>query len=79
MTRIPSTGKPVWHYGERTAKLTFTVPYVGEVSVTVHAALPGGGWRQTSEERKELAARHAVLLVRNLANALERDHSEAVD
>jgi hypothetical protein len=79
MTQTTSTGKPVWQYGERTAQLTFAIPHVGELSLTVHAALPGAGWRQTPEEQKELAMRHAILLVRNLANVLERHRSEMAD
>jgi len=60
------TEKLVWEQGQRTAKVTFTIPYVGKLVLEVEL-----GDRETAEERKALAFRQAKLLVRNLANTLD--------
>jgi len=62
-----------WKDGDRTATANFKIPYVGELSIEVESALPGGGSGQTPAERKSLAVRHARLLIRNLANQLDRE------
>jgi hypothetical protein len=67
-----SKTKLEWNDGERHSKAAFTIEYVGRVNIEVDSALPGSGARQSPEERHALALRHARLLVRNLANALER-------
>ena len=61
----------VWEYSKRHAKLNFAIPNVGKLSLEVEATLPGAGDSQSETDRKELAARHARLLVRNFARALE--------
>ncbi len=43
--------------GDRTAKLTFAIPYVGELSFTVEAEFSGAGLRQTPDEQTGLASR----------------------
>jgi hypothetical protein len=45
------------------------------LSIEVEAALPDTGPEQTKEERRSLAVRHARLLIRNLANHLDREAS----
>ena len=67
-----SASKLVWNETERQAKAAFSIAHVGRLSFEVEAELPGAGARQTPEERHALALRHARLLVRNLANELER-------
>jgi hypothetical protein len=62
-----------WTDGDRTATANFTIPYVGQLSIEVESALPGDGSGQTPEERKSLAVRNARLLIRNLANRLDRE------
>ena len=62
----------VWNENEGVAKAAFSISQVGRLSFEVEAGLPGAGARQTPEERHALALRHAKLLVRNLANELER-------
>ena len=64
--------KFVWKDGEKSAQASFTIPLVGEVSLEVEADLPATGGKQTSEQRKALAMRHARLLVRNLVHELDR-------
>jgi hypothetical protein len=72
MVTPTSNAKLTWQLGDRTAKLTFAIPYVEELSLTVEAELPGAGLRQTSDEQKGLALRHANLMLRNLMNALDK-------
>lgn len=67
-----SKSKLVWNDGDRLAKAAFTIENIGRVSIEVEAELPGAGPGQSAQERRALALRHARLLVRNLANALER-------
>jgi len=74
MVTPTSNPKPIWLLGERTAKLTVAIPYVGELSLTVEAQPPGAGPRQAPDEQKGLALRHANLLLRNL-NALDKGGS----
>jgi hypothetical protein len=64
--------KFVWKDGAKGAQASFTIPLVGEVSLEVEADLPATGAKQTREQRKALAMRHARLLVRNLVNELDR-------
>jgi hypothetical protein len=64
--------KLAWEYGGRSATATFAILNVGELSLRVEAELPGTDGRQTPEEQKQLALRHARLLARNLMNALDR-------
>jgi hypothetical protein len=73
MDQIVSTEKVTWQYGERRAKANFQIPLVGKLSLEVEVQLPGGGVKETADERKELALRHARMLVRLLANSLERE------
>ena len=54
-----STSGLVWKDGERGARLTFRIPHVGELTIEVESKLPGTGIRQTPEERRALALRHA--------------------
>jgi hypothetical protein len=63
--------KLLWTDENRQAKARFSITYVGELTIEVESEVPGGGSRN-AEERKALAMRHAKLLVRNLANELER-------
>jgi hypothetical protein len=72
MVTPTSNAKLTWQLGDRTAKLTFAIPYVEELSLTVEAELPGAGLRQTPDEQKGLALRHANLMLRNLMNALDK-------
>ena len=67
-----ATQKLVWEQGKRNARASFTIPYVGKLSLEVETQFPGAGDRESPIEHKELALRHAKLLVRNLANALDR-------
>jgi hypothetical protein len=67
-----SISKLEWNETERSAKAAFSISDVGHLSFEVAAEMPGAGARQTPEERHALALRHAKLLVRNLANELER-------
>ncbi len=46
--------------------------HVGELTFEVESAFPGGESAHTPEEQRALAVRHARLLVRNLANELDR-------
>jgi hypothetical protein len=62
----------IWQQGERTAKASYSIPYIGELNVEVHAELPGAGGREPADDQRKLALRHAKLLVRNLVNALDR-------
>jgi hypothetical protein len=62
----------LWTDEQRQAKAQFSIPYVGQLTIEVESELPGADARQTAAERKALAIRHAKLLVRNLANELER-------
>lgn len=62
----------LWNEDTRVAKAAFSIAQVGRLSFEVEAELPGAGPGQTKEERHALALRHAKLLVRNLANELER-------
>jgi len=61
-----------WTDEQQQAKAQFSIPYVGQLTIEVESGLPGSGSTQTPAERKALAIRHAKLLVRNLANELER-------
>ncbi len=72
MATPTSDAKLIWQLGDRTAKLTFAIPNVGELSLTVGAELPGTGVRQMPDEQKRLALRHAKLMLRNLMNALDK-------
>jgi hypothetical protein len=65
-----SNAKLIWQLGERTAQVTYAIPYVGELHLKVEAELPGAG-AQTPDEQRGLALRHANLLSRNLMNALD--------
>jgi hypothetical protein len=67
-----SNAKLIWQLGDRTAKVAFAVPYLGELSLTVATELPGAGLRQTPDEQKALALRHAKLMLRSLMNALDK-------
>jgi hypothetical protein len=67
-----SATKLEWNDGDRQSKAAFTIEYVGRVNIEVESGLPGSGAGLSREERRALALRHAKLLVRNLANALER-------
>jgi hypothetical protein len=73
-----SEGKLSWQQTGHQAKASYSIPYVGEVSLNVEAELPGAGDLQTPEEQKELALRHAKLLVRSLAHELDRQSSLTV-
>jgi len=69
---MEAKGKLIWQQGERTAKVHYSIPYVGELNLEVSAALPGAGVREPAEEQRDLALRHVRLLLRNLMNALDR-------
>lgn len=69
---VETTPKLVWQQERRTAKASYSIPYVGEMHVTVNAELPGAGDRESADERREIALRHVRLLVRNFLNALDR-------
>lgn len=58
--------------GERDDQAAFSIAHIGRLNLEVEAHWPGAGLGQTPEERHALALRHAKLLVRNLANELER-------
>ncbi|WP_119270578.1 hypothetical protein [Taklimakanibacter deserti] len=66
------TGKLNWQQGERTAKASYSIPYIGELNIEVHAELPGAGGPQPADDQRKLALRHARLLVRSFVNALDR-------
>jgi len=68
-----SGAKTIWEHGKRISKASFSIPYIGELSLQVEAELPGAGGRLTAEEQKELVLRHARLLVRNFVNLLDRE------
>ena len=68
-----SNSNLTWKDGDRTATANFRIPNVGQLSIEVDSALPGNGSGHTAAERKSLAIRHARLLIRNLANQLERE------
>ena len=70
MEKSMRTSRLIWLDGSRNATATFRIPYVGELTIEVEAELPGD--KQTAEERRALAIRHAQLLLRNLANELDR-------
>ena len=72
MATPKSDAKIIWQLGDRTAKLTFAIPYVGELNLTVGAELPGTGVRHMPDEQKGLALRHAKLMLRILINALDK-------
>jgi hypothetical protein len=67
-----SVSKLVWNETERQAKAAFYIANVGTLNFEVESKLPGAGAWESPEERHALALRHAKLLVRNLANELER-------
>jgi hypothetical protein len=67
-----SKSKLVWTEENHLAKADFTIDHVGRLNFEVASDLPGAGEGQPAEERRALALRHAKLLVRNLANELER-------
>jgi hypothetical protein len=64
--------KLLWTDGNRQATARFSIPYVGELTIEVESEIPGAEAEQSVAERRALAIRHAKLLVRNLANELER-------
>jgi hypothetical protein len=64
--------KLLWTDGSRQATARFSIPYVGELTVEVESELPGADTEQSTAERRALAIRHAKLLLRNLANELDR-------
>lgn len=65
--------KLLWDSAEKRAKAHFSIENIGTLSFEVEANLPGGGERQTADEKRALALRHARLLVRGLASELERE------
>ncbi len=67
-----ATNRIIWKDGDRNTEASFRIPYVGELTIQVESELPGSGTKQTEEERRALAIRHAQLLIRNLANELDR-------
>jgi hypothetical protein len=62
-----------WDGIDRKAKAHFSIEHVGTLSFEVESNLPGGGIRQTAEEKRALALRHAQLLLRGLTTELERE------
>jgi hypothetical protein len=71
--RMESVEKLTWQQGERTAKASYSIPYIGELKVEVHAELPGTGTPELADDQRELALRHVKLLVRNFVSALDRE------
>ncbi len=67
-----STSKLTWNEETRTFKANYHIEHVGNIHFEVDSNLPGGGSRQSTEEKRALALRHAKLLVRGLATELER-------
>lgn len=67
-----SASKLVWQDGRQTATADFSIPHIGQLKLEVYSAFPGDSRKRTTEECHELAIRHARLLVRNLANELDR-------
>ncbi|WP_119271404.1 hypothetical protein [Taklimakanibacter deserti] len=67
-----SKSKLIWSEEDHSAKANFTIDHVGRLNFEVASDLPGAGLDQPAAERRALALRHAKLLVRNLANELER-------
>jgi len=65
MTKLESSD------GDRHSKAAFTIEYVRRVNIEVESGLLGSGLGLSPQEHRALALRHAKLLVRNLANALE--------
>jgi hypothetical protein len=61
-----------WESVDRIAKAEFSIEHVGSLRFEIDSKPPDDGARQSAEERKALALRHAKLLVRNLASELER-------
>lgn len=66
-----------WDGGsDRKIKAHFSIEHVGNLSFEVESNLPGCGSRQSAEEKRALALRHAQLLVRGLAKELERENRQ---
>ncbi|WP_119390993.1 hypothetical protein [Taklimakanibacter lacteus] len=61
-----------WNEETRSFKANYRIEHVGNIHFEVDSNLPGGGARQSGDEKKALALRHAKLLVRSLAAELER-------
>lgn len=71
-----SRSKLIWSEGDHLAKANFTIDHVGRLNIEVAADFPGAGENQPAEERRALALRHAKLLVRSLANELDRQSQQ---
>lgn len=67
-----SNSKLTWNEENKSVKADYHIEHVGNLHFEVDSNLPGGGVRQSAEERRALALRHAKLLVRGLAAELER-------
>lgn len=61
-----------WNEDTKSFKANYRIEHVGNIHFEVDSNLPGGGARQSVDEKKALALRHAKLLVRSLAAELER-------
>lgn len=70
---MASTAKLIWQLGERTAKASYSIAYIGELHIEVHAELAGAIGGESADDRRELALRHVRLLVRNFVDALDRN------
>lgn len=67
-----SKAKLVWKDSGDLTKADFVIDHVGRLNIEVASDLPASGARLPLPERRALALRHAKLLVRSLANELER-------
>lgn len=67
-----SNSRLTWNEETRSFKADYHIEHVGNIHFEVDSNLPGGGMRQSAEEKRALALRHAKLLVRGLAAELER-------
>ncbi len=67
-----SKARLTWNEEAKSFKADYHIEHVGNIHFEVDSNLPGGGARQTGEEKRALALRHARLLVRGLAAELER-------
>jgi hypothetical protein len=67
-----SNSKLTWNEESKSFKANYRIEHVGNIHFEVDSNLPGGGARQSPEEKRALALRHAQLLVRGLATELER-------
>jgi len=68
-----SNSKLTWNEESKTVKADYQIKHVGNLHFEVDSNLPGGV-RQSAEEKRALALRHAKLLLRGLATELERQH-----